>query len=115
MRREAKFNWLWSVFCLVLLGLFLSGCATTQQLEALEQRVQDVEATSEQAIQKAQKSEVDMERAKQYSLNAEESANKAEQSAQQAADSAKQADDSAKKAERMADKTAKIFEKTTSK
>lgn len=103
-----KHKWVGSIFCLVLLGFFLTGCATTSQLEDLEQRVQAVEETSNMAMEKAEGAEVDANMAEQYSMDAAENADRAESAAQDA-------ERSATKAERMAEKCAQIFDKLTAK
>ncbi|MFP4427898.1 MAG: Lpp/OprI family alanine-zipper lipoprotein [Desulfovermiculus sp.] len=108
MRLIKKHKWVGSIFYLVLLGFFLTGCATTSQLEDLEQRVQAVEETSNMAMEKAEGAEADESMVEQYSIDASQSADRAENAAEDA-------ERAATKAERMADKCAQIFDKLTAK
>ena len=108
MRKVLQNKWLGLVFCVLLAGVFLTGCATSSQMKNLEQRLQQVEDTSSQALEKAKAAEVDADMAKEYSLEAQDSAETAEMAAQDA-------QESAEKSERMAEKSEKIFEKLTSK
>ncbi len=105
MKKVIHNKWVGTVFCLLLLGFFLTGCATTSQLENLEQRLEQVEGTSNMALEKAEAAE----------MSADECSMDAEQSAQQAEAAAEEAEMSARKAERMADKCSMIFDKMTSK
>ena len=108
MKRVLQNKWLAMVFCVLLAGVFLTGCATTSQMENLEKRIQQVEDTSNQAMEKAEAAQVDAQMAKDYSMEAEENAEMAEMAAQDA-------QQSADRAERMAEKCEKIFDKVTSK
>jgi Tfp pilus assembly protein PilX len=108
MKKVLQNKWLGLVCCVLLAGVFLTGCATTSQMENLEQRIQQIEDTSNLALETAEAAEVDAEMATEYSMEAEENAELAEMAAQDA-------QQSADKAERMAEKCARIFDKVTTK
>ncbi|MFO7800883.1 MAG: Lpp/OprI family alanine-zipper lipoprotein [Desulfovermiculus sp.] len=108
MKKVFQNKWLGLVFCVLLAGLFLTGCASKSQMKNLEQKIQNIEATSNQALEKAEAAQVDAQKAEEYSMDAAENAEMADKAAQDA-------QQSADKAERMAEKSEKIFDKVTSK
>lgn len=52
MKKVLQNKWLGLVFCVLLAGMLLTGCASKSQMKNLEQKIQNIEATSNQALER---------------------------------------------------------------
>jgi hypothetical protein len=100
-----------AVAILVGFGFALMGCATTEDLKAVEQKAQMVSDKADKAMSEAQAAKTAAANADASAKKAADSAAKAEAAASRAESAAKAAADSAAKAEAMAKKAESIFMK----
>ena len=110
------------LFLLSCLGIALLGCATTSQIEALEEKNRLAMETAEKALKEAQSVQAAVKDSARYSSEAaagtqraESAASKAGNAAARAERAATAAEDSADRAEQMAKKSEHIFERMTGK
>jgi len=109
-------------FVVSYFGVSLLGCATTSQIQALEERTQQALEKAEQAVKEARSAKAAVEDSAEYSYEAAASARRADNAASRAEDAASRAEKaaesavwSAERAEKMAKKCEDIFRRIMSK
>jgi len=103
------------VFVLLCLAIAFLGCATTSQMQALEEKTQQALETAEKALKDAQSAKAGVEDSARYSREAAAGARRAENAASRAEKAAIASEASADRAERMAKKSEDIFNRLTAK
>jgi hypothetical protein len=101
MDKFKKRQWVFFVAILFLVGLGLSACATTKQIETLEAKVQEAMDKADQAMAESQSAKG---AAKAEASRAESAALRAERAAAAAESSAERAEAAAKKCEEICEK-----------
>ena len=96
-------------------GVSLLGCATTSQIQALEERTQRALDKAEQAGKEARGAKAAVENSAEYSYEAASSARRADSAASRAVNAASRAEKAAERAEKMAKKCEDIFRRMMSK
>jgi len=98
-------------FVVSYLGVSLLGCATTSQIQALEERTQQALEKAEQAVKEARSAKAAVEDSAEYSYEAAASARRADNAASRAEDAASRTEKAAESAAWSADRAEKIAKK----
>lgn len=115
MKRKRVRGWMLIAGMILCLGWLVTGCATSQQLAAVQEQADQSTQTAEKALMQSEAVRVDVSKertaAEAAAASAARDANRAEAAAGRAESAANRAEKAAGDAEAMAEKAENIFMK----